>query len=169
MENIPKNIELRSEKIKNIIGQMPSFLIRYGNSILCIIFFLLIIFAFCVPFPYRVDSNIYFEVNKNHKHTHASIIYLPSDIISEVVQAKSIYFTLMAYQNEIIPAKLDSISPERKIFNQNLYQKVFITLNDNTLDAKNEINHVTVPLEGKLSLKLPPRTFVERSLRRTNK
>lgn len=36
------NIELRSEKIRNIIGQMPSFLIRWGNTILLIIFLLLL-------------------------------------------------------------------------------------------------------------------------------
>ena len=36
------NIELRSEKIRNIIRQMPSFLIRWGNTILLIIFLLLL-------------------------------------------------------------------------------------------------------------------------------
>ena len=35
-------IELRSEKVRNIIGQMPSFLIRWGNTILLIIFILLL-------------------------------------------------------------------------------------------------------------------------------
>lgn len=35
-------IELRSEKVRNIIGQMPPFLIRWGNTILLIIFILLL-------------------------------------------------------------------------------------------------------------------------------
>ena len=34
-------IELRSEKVRNMIGEMPSFLIRWGNTILVIIFVLL--------------------------------------------------------------------------------------------------------------------------------
>ena len=29
-------IELRSEKVRNLIGQMPPFLIRWGNSILIV-------------------------------------------------------------------------------------------------------------------------------------
>ena len=35
-------IELRSEKVRNIIGQMPPFLIRWGNTVLLIIFILLL-------------------------------------------------------------------------------------------------------------------------------
>ena len=34
-------IELRSEKIRNIIGQMPPFLIRWGNTVLLVLFLLL--------------------------------------------------------------------------------------------------------------------------------
>ena len=36
-------IELRSEKVRNIIGRMPPFLIRWGNTILAAIFILLLI------------------------------------------------------------------------------------------------------------------------------
>ena len=38
----PNNIELRSEKVRNIIGEMPTSLLRWGNVILWIIFILLI-------------------------------------------------------------------------------------------------------------------------------
>lgn len=34
-------IELRSEKVRNLIGQMPPFLIRWGNTLLVIILLLL--------------------------------------------------------------------------------------------------------------------------------
>lgn len=36
-------IELRSERIRNIIGQMPPFLVRWGNTLLL---FLLLLVAF---------------------------------------------------------------------------------------------------------------------------
>lgn len=39
-------IELRSEKVRNLIGQMPPFLIRWGNTILVLIF-LLLVWIFC--------------------------------------------------------------------------------------------------------------------------
>ena len=34
-----EQVELRSEKVRNLIGQMPPFLIRWGNTIL---FFILV-------------------------------------------------------------------------------------------------------------------------------
>ena len=41
-------IELHSEKVRNMIGEMPSFLIRWGNTILVIIFVLLALIAWLV-------------------------------------------------------------------------------------------------------------------------
>ena len=41
-------IELRSEKVRNMIGEMPSFWIRWGNTILVIIFVLLALIAWLV-------------------------------------------------------------------------------------------------------------------------
>lgn len=43
-------IELRSEKVRNMIGEMPTFLIRWGNTILVIIFVLLALIAWFVFF-----------------------------------------------------------------------------------------------------------------------
>lgn len=37
-----EQVELRSEKVRNLIGQMPPFLIRWGNTILFIIIVLLL-------------------------------------------------------------------------------------------------------------------------------
>lgn len=43
------SIELRSEKVRNIIGQMPPFLIRWGNTILVVI---LVLLATCLAYLY---------------------------------------------------------------------------------------------------------------------
>ena len=47
-ESDQDRIELRSEKVRNMIGEMPSFLIRWGNTILVIIFDLLALIAWLV-------------------------------------------------------------------------------------------------------------------------
>ena len=44
-ESDQNRIELRSEKVRNMIGEMPSFLIRWGNTILVVIFVLLAMIA----------------------------------------------------------------------------------------------------------------------------
>ena len=38
-------VELRSEKVRNMIGEMPPFLIRWGNTILIVVFVLLAMIA----------------------------------------------------------------------------------------------------------------------------
>ena len=47
-ESDQDRIELRSEKVRNMIGEMPSFLIRWGKTILVIIFVLLALIAWLV-------------------------------------------------------------------------------------------------------------------------
>ena len=44
-ESDQNRIELRSEKVRDMIGEMPSFLIRWGNTILVVIFVLLALIA----------------------------------------------------------------------------------------------------------------------------
>lgn len=44
-ESDQNRIELRSEKVRSMIGEMPSFLIRWGNTILVVIFVLLALIA----------------------------------------------------------------------------------------------------------------------------
>ena len=44
-ESDQNRIELRSEKVRNMIGEMPAFLIRWGNTILVVIFVLLALIA----------------------------------------------------------------------------------------------------------------------------
>ena len=44
-ESDQNRIELRSEKVRNMIGEMPSFLLRWGNTILVVIFVLLALIA----------------------------------------------------------------------------------------------------------------------------
>ena len=44
-ESDQNRIELRSEKVRNMIGEMPSFLIRWGNTILVVTFVLLALIA----------------------------------------------------------------------------------------------------------------------------
>lgn len=43
MEQEEKNkIELRSEKVRNIMGEMPPFLVRWGNTVLLLVFILVL-------------------------------------------------------------------------------------------------------------------------------
>jgi hypothetical protein len=50
-------IELRSEKVRNIIGQMPPLLIRWGNTVILVILILLAI-AIYVTYIQCLSENL---------------------------------------------------------------------------------------------------------------
>ena len=56
-----ENIEIRSEKVRNIIGKMPSILIRYGIGIIASVLFLIIVGSFFFKFTpsYEVRAQVF--------------------------------------------------------------------------------------------------------------
>lgn len=61
MNDIDK-IELRSEKVRKIIGDMPSGFIRYGISIITCILILLFIICYYIPFGGTKNIFMYFNI-----------------------------------------------------------------------------------------------------------
>lgn len=52
-------IELRSEKVKEILGTIPNGLVRWGIVIITVIFATLIGVVLCVDFPYGNGETIF--------------------------------------------------------------------------------------------------------------
>lgn len=57
-ENTHSHIELRSEKVRNIIGEIPPALVQWGIAIIVVIFAILLAIALCVKFPYGNGETI---------------------------------------------------------------------------------------------------------------
>lgn len=56
--NETENIELRSEKIKDILGKAPGGIIRYGIGIITLLLACLFLAAGFIPYPERVDATV---------------------------------------------------------------------------------------------------------------
>lgn len=72
MKHQTDNIELRSQKVRNIIGEIPPFIIRLGITIFTIIFAMIIIGSYYFEFPRTIevggtltkaDNKIMFSLN----------------------------------------------------------------------------------------------------------
>ncbi len=63
MEDYEK-IELRSEKVRKIIGQIPPRIIRTGTSILFLVFLLLLAGSYYIPYPEMVEVNVILKQGK---------------------------------------------------------------------------------------------------------
>lgn len=53
-----KQIELRSEKVRNIIGQVPPILLRYGITIIALSLLMLIGIAAFIPYNSTIDTKV---------------------------------------------------------------------------------------------------------------
>lgn len=52
------NIEIRSEKVRNLIGEIPPGLVRWGTVIIIVIFIAIIAAVCLLPYPYSDGESI---------------------------------------------------------------------------------------------------------------
>lgn len=57
MDKEPK-IELRSEKVRKLLGEIPSALVRWGSVILVALFLILLLMVCFMPYPYSKGESI---------------------------------------------------------------------------------------------------------------
>lgn len=60
-----ENIELRSEKVRNLIGSIPPFIIRLGNFILCLFVVILFVLTNFIKVPNTVKCDLSVSENDN--------------------------------------------------------------------------------------------------------
>ncbi len=52
------DIELRSEKVRNLLGEIPPSLVRWGTVIIVAIFLILLLVVCFVPYPHSQGESI---------------------------------------------------------------------------------------------------------------
>ena len=62
IKEIDENMELRSEKVREILGEIPSSLMRWGLLIIAVILLALILVVCLVPYPYSDGESILHHV-----------------------------------------------------------------------------------------------------------
>ncbi len=81
MKNEIENIELRSEKVRNIIGQIPPIIVRVGIAIISIIIIVFILVSYFIKFDYIIKTTAYLE-QKNDSITVT--IKIPANEINKI-------------------------------------------------------------------------------------
>lgn len=56
--NTQEKIELRSEKVRKLIGEIPPSLVRWGTAIIAIVFLALLAAVCLLPYPYSNGESI---------------------------------------------------------------------------------------------------------------
>ncbi len=56
--NTHDKIELRSEKVRKLIGEIPPSLVRWGTAVIAIVFLALLTAVCLLPYPYSHGESI---------------------------------------------------------------------------------------------------------------
>lgn len=95
-------IELRSGRVRNLIGEVPPLIVRMGNVLLILVLALLFLVGYYVPFPWKMEIKVSFQ-------PETGIMYLPVRNMDDVKEAMETELNFDIYQgmdSAAVPVKL---------------------------------------------------------------
>ncbi len=87
-------IELRSEKVRHIIGEIPSGIVRYGIAIITIVIIGLLVSAYFIPYPETVSAKVHMT------NAHQGTIAIPYKYVNTVVKGMTVNVEVDGYDAE---------------------------------------------------------------------
>ena len=97
-------IELRSEKVRHIIGEIPSGIVRYGITIITIVLLVLLVGAYFIPYPETISARI--EMTNRQQGT----VDIPYKYVNTVKKGKNVSIELEGYNIEMYGAANGTIT-----------------------------------------------------------
>ena len=87
MENNESNIELRSDKVRSIIGQIPPWIIRSGITVILFVLIVLLMGSYYFKYPYTITTTVEFVITGD---TYIGFITIPANEISKVKKGQEV-------------------------------------------------------------------------------
>jgi len=87
-------IELRSEKVRHIIGEIPPGIVRYGITIITIVIIGLLVGAYFIPYPETISTRI--EMTNAHQGT----IAIPYKYVNTITKGMTANIEFEGYDAE---------------------------------------------------------------------
>ena len=97
-------IELRSEKVRHIIGEVPSGIVRYGITIITIVILVLLVGAYFIPYPETISARI--EMTDRRQGT----VDIPYKYVNTIKKGKNVSIELEGYDTEMYGAANGTIT-----------------------------------------------------------
>lgn len=144
-----RQIELRSEKVRNIIGQVPPVLLRYGNSIIALSLLILVVIAMIIP--YQKTYNISLTVNQRSSGELIYIARIPQKIMKK--ESEFDHVSTIATYDLPLPErfKITSISSTTLISDDGVWRNAeLVSIEEKSTDIKLES---PITLQGTINLK----------------
>lgn len=156
------NIELRSEKVRNIIGQIPPRIIRSGISIIFLVIVILLFGSYFFKYPYVVKSQIVITKENNKI---SGIIKIPANEINKLKSGQDViinFDNIPNMNNGILVSKIDSISTIIEVENEEAFGYAKIKINDTLITNKGYQIKFTNEITGNAEIITEEISFFER-------
>jgi len=148
-----ENIELRSEKFKNIIGKIPPFWIRVGTSIMFIIFIFILVGLYYFQYPSIVKG-------KGHVTSSTTFICyfqvtLPYKCITKIKNNQKVLIEMTGYDPAkygMIKGKVQEVIPNPIKINGNIFFKVNISFNCKVKTTYDKIIPIYLNMPGRVKI-----------------
>ena len=128
------NIELRSEKTRQIIGMVPSGIVRYGTLIITIIIAILLAVSYFVPYPENLQADTTVEINTDGEvNVCAYIPYSHINTIHEGMNAQLEFEGFPSADYGYISAKISHINKNVHNINGQNYFKANLSYKANNI------------------------------------
>lgn len=126
------NIELRSEKVRNIIGQIPPIIMRFGITIIFFIIIALLIGSYFFKYQYTIKSTAVIQ-----KQGNALIVKIktPANEISKVMTGQTVildFNNIPNLYNQQLETRIQAIPNKLEISQNEGYYLLKIKLSGNT-------------------------------------
>lgn len=87
-------IELRSEKVRHIIGEIPSRIVRYGITIIAIVILGLLVGAYFIPYPETISTKV------QMKNARQGTITIPYKYVNTITRGMTVNIEFEGYDAE---------------------------------------------------------------------
>lgn len=149
-----EEIELRSEHVRKIIGQIPPVLVRSGISIIGIIVALLLAVAAFIPYPETIESDI--TLSGIYRGQAFAIGQLPYAYISQVKKNMKVEIELEGYTTEECrypTGRIETILPKVISNNGQNYFRITLTMKEMPFMQKGMKGEASIILSNKTLLR----------------
>lgn len=87
-------IELRSEKVRHIISEIPSRIVRYGITIITIVILGLLIGTYFIPYPETISAKVQMT------NAHQGVITIPYKYVNTIARGMTANIEFEGYDAE---------------------------------------------------------------------
>ena len=91
---VDNKIELRSEKVRHIIGDIPPRIVRYGITIITIVILGLLVGAYFIPYPEAISAKVQMT------NAHQGAIIIPYKYVNTIARGMTANIEFEGYDAE---------------------------------------------------------------------